>query len=180
VIKNTSKLRRYDKKAMSKVMKMSPEMIEEISRKGRRSTRTSVTPSFKVVFCTTIAALDNEASIDEKEAHRKQSAKILKEMFAPNFTRAVLELVTSDEAREQLADTLQNKAPCFTDEFETAAVECMAAMVRGQVLDPSRFHSLPEIDPNTRRAASAMIELGFAKIIGGNVLKDSVKASHEP
>lgn len=47
-------------------------------------------------------------------------------------------------------------------------------------MDPSRFHSLPEIDPNTRRAASAMIELGFAKIIGGNVLKDSVKASHEP
>mmetsp|Transcript_5775 Transcript_5775/g.6803 ORF Transcript_5775/g.6803 Transcript_5775/m.6803 type:complete len:138 (+) Transcript_5775:3-416(+) len=47
VIKNTSKLRRYDKKAMSKVMKMSPEMIEEISRKGRRSTRLTTTPSFK-------------------------------------------------------------------------------------------------------------------------------------
>ncbi|EEQ98292.1 hypothetical protein Pmar_PMAR019460, partial [Perkinsus marinus ATCC 50983] len=78
-----------------------------------------------------LKALSDETSSDEEEAHRKQSAKILKEMFAPNFTRAVLELVTSDEAREQLATTLEKKAICFTDEFETAAVECMAAMVRG-------------------------------------------------
>ncbi|KAF4693114.1 hypothetical protein FOZ60_011898 [Perkinsus olseni] len=117
---------------------------------------------------TSLEAVSDEASSDEKEAHRKQSAKILKEMFAPNFTRAVLELVTSDEAREQLATTLQGKAPCFTDEFETASVECMAAMVRGQILDPSRFQNQPDIDPATRKSASAMIELAFAKIIGGD------------
>jgi len=38
VIKDSTKIRKYDQKARSKVMKMSPEMIETLLRKGSRLT----------------------------------------------------------------------------------------------------------------------------------------------
>jgi len=36
VIKDSTKIRKYDKKARSKVMKMSPELIESLLQKGNR------------------------------------------------------------------------------------------------------------------------------------------------